>query len=46
MTKFNEETQWRYCRNIKKMDKEQFQEDISASLPLINQEQSVDTKIE
>ena len=44
-TKFKEETQWRYCCNIKKMDKEQFQEDLSTSLPLINQEQSVDAKI-
>ena len=46
MTKFKEETQWRYCHNIKKMDKEQFQEDLSASLPLINQEKSVDAKID
>ena len=44
MTKVQQETQWRYCCNIKKMDKEQFQEDLSALLPLINQEQSVDTK--
>ena len=37
-------TLWRYCQKIKKMNKEKFQEDLKASLPLIIQEPSVDAK--
>ena len=38
------DTLWRYCWKIKKMDKEKFQKDLKASLPLISQEPSVDAK--
>ena len=37
------ETQWQYSRNIKKMAKERFQQEINVSLPYISHEPSVDT---
>ena len=38
------ETQWQYSRNIKKMDKERFKQEMNGSLPSISRETSVDTK--
>ena len=38
------ETQWQYSRNIKKVDRERFKQEINASLPSISHETSVDTK--
>ena len=46
IAKLQNDTLWRYCQQIKKMDKEKFQEDLKASLPLISQEPSVDAKID
>ena len=44
IAKSQNDTLWRYCQKIKKMDKEKFQEDLKALLPLISQEPSVDAK--
>ena len=44
IAKLQNDTLWRYCRKIKRMDKEKFKEDLKASLPLISQEPSVDAK--
>ena len=44
IAKSQNDTPWRYCQKIKKMDKEKFQEDLKALLPLICQEPSVDAK--
>ena len=38
------ETQWRYSRNIKKMGRKRFKQEINASLPSISHDTSVDTK--
>ena len=38
------ETQWQYSRNIKKVDRERFKQEINASLQSISHETSVDTK--
>ena len=44
IAKSQNDTLWRYCQKIKKMDKEKFHEDLKASVPFISQEPSVDAK--
>ena len=44
IAKLQNDTLWRYCQKIKKTDKEKFQENLKASLPLISQEPLVDAK--
>ena len=43
IAKLQNDTPWRYCQKIKKLDKK-FQEDLKALVPLISQEPSVDAK--